>query len=72
MYCHKIFSFKILDHLPKTIFTGFNSPEGNHQHSWILEKTILFSNKTTSFDSMSDGKRNVYFEERAQGINYLL
>lgn len=51
---------------------GFNSPEGNHQHSWTLEKIILFRSKTMSFDSMSDGKWNVYFEEIAQGINYLL
>lgn len=71
-YWHKTFSFKPSDQLPKTIFIGFNSPEGNHQHPWALEKIILFRNKTMSFDSMSDGKWNVYFEEIAQGINYLL
>lgn len=67
-----IFSFKVSDLLPKTIFIRFNSPEGNHQHSWNLEKIILFRSKTVSFDSMSDGKWNVYFEKIAQGINYLL
>lgn len=63
--------FKLLDQLPKIIFISFSSLERNHQHAWILEKIIMFRNKTLSFDSMSDGKWNVYFEEIAQGMNYL-
>lgn len=67
----KLWSIRI-DQLSKTIFIGFNSPEENHQHSWTLEKIILLRSKTMSFDSLSDGKWNVYFEEISQGINYLL